>query len=310
MNNRLTRLRDRLLGTNAVYARIDRVAQRQATTERMLRRLERNTEAIIRLSSSADDLLAEPAKLIYNRFGLWSQNEEDGVTLALLREAGCETYTFVELGSGDNGGNSGFLAAELGWRGLFVDANDDLLTTLRNSMPARVAVVKSWIERETVNDLLAQHGISGEIDLLSIDIDGNDYWLWQAIDSVSPRIVIVEYNSIFGPDRAVVVPYDREFRWERKDDLSKAYYGASLQAWVRLAHEKGYRLVAIEPRGVNAYFLRNDVATHIPTCDPRDEFRLLDKHAKLIARNPEPLSLMEQRGLPLVDLDEVEVGRS
>lgn len=306
MNQRLTRLRDRLFGTNAVLTKLDRLAQRQATTEKTLRRLERNMEAVLRLSSSSGNLLTYPSKLVYERFGIWSQNEEDGVTLALLREAGCETYTFVELGSGDNGGNSGFLAAELGWRGLFVDANEELLTTLRNAMPARVSVVNSWIERETVNDLLSEHGISGEIDLLSIDIDGNDYWLWQAIDAVSPRIVIVEYNSVFGPARSVVVPYDPGFHWERNDAVGKAYYGASLQAYARLGNEKGYRLVAVEPRGVNAYFLRSDVAPHIPACDPHDEYRLLDKHAKLLAQAPDLFAQMEQRGLPLVDLDVVE----
>lgn len=310
MSDYLTRIRDRVLGNKAMHARLDRLAQRQSTTERMLRRLERDTAAILRLSSSTDDLLGYPARLLYNRFGIWSQNEEDGVTLAILRDAGCETYTFVELGSGDNGGNSGFLAAELGWRGLFVDANEELLKTLRNAMPSRVAVVQSWIERDTVNALLAEHGISGEIDLLSIDIDGNDYWLWQAIDTVSPRIVIVEYNSVFGSDRAVVVPYDPEFRWETKDDVGKAYYGASLQAYTRLANEKGYRLVAVEPRGVNAYFVRNDVAPNIPLCDPRDEYRLLDKHAKLLARTPNLLSEMVERGLPLVELDAVAAERS
>jgi hypothetical protein len=114
--------------------------------------------------------------------------------------------------------------------------------------------------------------------------------------------VIVEYNSLFGADAAVTVPYREDFNNKK---YGKGYYGASLQALTHLAATKGYRLVAVEPRGVNAFFLRNDTAPHVPACDARASFRSLDKIAyrnilrKLAA---DPVGYFSKRGLPLVDV--------
>lgn len=276
-------------------------------------RLQWGIEAILRKVYLRPEELEAPARLVAGRFKLLSQFEEDGITLAILREAGITNARFVELGCGDNGGNSGFLAKELGWSGLMVDAERDCVAAARlrfNS--ARVQVVQSWITREEIDDLLERHGVTGEIDLLGIDIDGNDYWVWEAISVVSPRVVIIEYNALFGPDRAVAVPYDPKFTRPRRQ---RAYFGASLRALSQLGERQGYRLVAVEPHGANAFFLRDDLAPAIPASDPAEAFRpgwrpvwdqafpTSPKRARKIHERRARLSAyMKRKHLPLVDL--------
>jgi hypothetical protein len=270
-------------------------------------------QALLRRLSIDAKELPFPERLTAQRFGIFSQNGEDGLLLALLKEAGTTSRRFAEIGCGHNGGNSGFLAYELGWSGLMVDADSELAQTCRIKFPERVAVVETWVTAETIDGLLSTHGVTGEIDLLSIDIDGNDFWIWKAVTVASPRIVAVEYNAHFGSDRAVVVPYERDFdRHER----NPAYYGASLCALARLGTEKGYRLVAVEPRGANAFFLRNDVAPHVPAVDPREVFRRSLKPSYLLGSpiSPRKRSILlgtrgsvyeyaEKEQLPLIEID-------
>jgi hypothetical protein len=149
------------------------------------------------------DKLSYPERLTAQRFPGLSQNGEDGILLALFGVIGADERRFAELGCGTNGGNSGFLAYELGWSGLMVDADETCVAACRHLQPpSRVDVVQAWITREGVNDLLTEHGIEGEIDLLSIDIDGNDYWIWEAITVVTPRVVVIEYNAGFPSARS------------------------------------------------------------------------------------------------------------
>jgi hypothetical protein len=110
---------------------------------------------------------------------------------------------------------------------------------------------------DSINDLLAGSGFDREIGLLNIDIDGNDYWIWKAIDVSSPIIVVLEYNSIFGSDRAITVPYDRAFDRARKH-YSNLYFGASLRALYQISHLKGYAFVGSNSAGNNAYFVGRD----------------------------------------------------
>jgi hypothetical protein len=208
--------------------------------------------------------LAPPHDLLARRFRLESQNEEDGITWALLNRAGIETRRFVEIGAGVNGGNSGFLARECGWSGLMVEVGQARSEQLRRHLdPVRVAVAARRASRENVNEIVETHGAGGQIDLLSIDIDGNDYWVWEALAACTPRVVIVEYNAWFGPERRLVVPYDPDF--DRNRLGQRRYYGASLAALEALGRRKGYRLVLTEPRHVNAFFVRVDLALSLPT---------------------------------------------
>jgi hypothetical protein len=119
---------------------------------------------------------------------------------------------------------------------------------------------------------VSRHGVSGEIDLLSLDMDGVDYWIWKALTVVSPRVVILEFNAAWGPQRSVAIPYESDFRI----DYSRVplYCGASLPAFVNLGKQKGYRFVGAERSGINAVFLRSDVgAEYFPAQSAVDCFK-------------------------------------
>jgi len=249
--------------------------------------------------------LSYPHKLSTRRFKLFSQNEEDGIIHAIFDTVGEGSRRFVEIGAGTNGGNSGFLASECGWSGMMLEASSRRTDRLKMRFgPMGVACLTDWAACENINDLILENGCEGEIDLLSIDIDGNDYWIWEAITACSPRLVIIEYNSLFGPDRAVVVPYDPEFDRHQVANTIEGgnlyYFGSSLQALSRLAEQKGYRLILTEPRGVNAFFLRNDVGQEIPACDPSSAYRMLVKYG---ARGLDLFEYIRKHDLPLIDLD-------
>ena len=142
----------------------------------------------------------------------------------------------------------------------------------------RVSAVAAWITAEDVNGVVAEHGPTGEIDVLSIDIDGNDIWLWEALEVCDPRLVVIEFNSSWGPERAVAVPYDAAFD---RHDRKPIYYGASLAGIAAVGARKGYRLVATTPGGPNAFLIRDGVGEHIPALAPRDGWsqmtHILDK---------------------------------
>ena len=118
--------------------------------------------------------------------------------------------------------------------------------------------VQGFVNQENINQILSKNGLSGDIGILSIDIDGNDYWVWKAIDIISPRIVIVEYNAKFGISKALTIPYDPNFT-RSKAHYSMMYAGASLKALCLLGNEKGYAFIGCNSAGNNAFFLRKDV---------------------------------------------------
>ena len=150
--------------------------------------------------------------------------------------------------------------------------------------------------------------MTGEIDYLGIDIDGVDYWIWDAITAVSPRLVIVEYNPAFGPELAVTIPYRPDFNRHRKlamGTCAEYYHGVSLAALARLAKRKGYRLVGTAPASQNAYFLRNDVAVDTPAIKASAGWRAPTKlkHRLALARvGDDPLRYFAEHDAPLVDV--------
>ena len=274
-----------------------------ATVSKVFKRvvhLEPDLHAVMRTLRLDHTVLPYPQRLMAQRYRLLSQNEEDGITLALLDEIGATNQRFVEIGSGLSGGNSACLASELGWTGLMVDGDPGHMTQVRRRFPG-VTAVAAWITRENINELIADAGLAGEVDLLSIDLDGNDYWVWEALTVCSPRIVVIEYNSTFGGDRAVTIPYDPKFN---RHNHRFCYYGASLAAMARLGEKKGYRLVTTEPTGVNAYFLRNDVGPSIPASTPEAAFRLLRRYDVWMKQKQDDVySYVAQAKLPLIDIE-------
>ena len=190
---------------------------------------------------------------------VFSQNGEDGIVEEILRRIGPGSNTFVEFGS-SNGTvcNCAYLVKKKGWRGLFMEGDPQRFEGLRATFAAfpDVKTVCARISAKNIEQLFADADVPADLDLLSIDIDGNDYWVWKAITSWQPRIVIVEVNGQKRPPERWVMPEDDNHSWSGTD-----YYGASLAAMRDLGREKGYVLVGTESRGVNAFFVRSDLVT-------------------------------------------------
>jgi hypothetical protein len=276
------------------------LAEQHEEVFRQLRLIHKGLEGVVRAAYIDPNGLPYPERLMARRFRLHSQNQEDGVLWAIFQHVGVGNKRFVELGSGSSGGNAAMFAGEFGWTGLMVEGDADKAGMVRRKFPLATAVCE-WIKPETVNDILTRHGFTGEVDLFSLDIDGNDYWVWKAMTACSPRVVVLEYNSMFGPDRAVTIPYDPAFS---RRDHRFCYFGASLAALTKLSAQKGFRLVAVEPTGVNAFFLRNDVAPEIPACDPVRAYRLVDKYNELIREKQiDVFKWVSETGRQLVEVD-------
>lgn len=196
-------------------------------------------------------------------FSGFSQWGEDGIIDWLIHKLPGIPQSFVEFGVEDYRESNTRLMLQLrNWRGLVMDGSASHIASIRaqdiywrHNLTAKCA----FIDRDNVNRLIAEAGFTGEIGLLSVDIDGNDYWVWQAIEVVNPAIVICEYNAVLGDIRQLSVPYQADFQRTRAHH-SNLYFGASLPALVKLAQDKGYSFVGTTSTGCNAFFVRNDYA--------------------------------------------------
>jgi hypothetical protein len=252
-----------------------------------------------------------PGDIARAEFQVFSQFGEDGIIQFLVQRVPIENEVFVEFGvESYRESNTRFLLAHAAWRGLVIDGGEAHKRFLEVSTLAwrtRIQAITAFIDRDNINGLIAGAGIAGDIGLLSVDLDGNDYWVLEAIDVVAPRIVVVEYNSLFGPERAVSVPYDPTFVRSEKH-YSQLYWGASLAAVTRLAERKGYALVAGNRAGVNAFFVRNDVLGDIPRrtvaeCWRPAQFRdARGREGELTYLDDDRAKLMLLRDMPLVDV--------
>jgi hypothetical protein len=197
-----------------------------------------------------------PLDLALYELGLFSQNGEDGVISEILHRLGSGGRYFVEVGASGNEANCLLLADAFGWGGLFLEADRSECESLahRYSGSPHVRVVQGFVTRENFAGYLNANGVPTDFDLLSIDIDGNDYWIWDSVNEFAPRIVVIEYNSGLDPASQLVQPYQPLGAWD-----STSFYGASLGALRHLASRKGYRLVHAELTGTNAFFVRGDL---------------------------------------------------
>jgi len=209
-------------------------------------------------------------------YRVFSQHREDGIIDHLLDVIGIKNGTFVEFGFWPDECNCLNLSLNRNFTGLFIDGSPDNCTRAKDAYnwlgKSNLNVVESFVTAENINQIIAASGLEGEIDVLSVDIDGNDYWLWSAINVVNPRLVVVEYNASFGDERAVTIPYEPDFDRKAKHP-SGFYHGASLAALHYLGITKGYQLVGCDFTGVNAFFVRNDlVSPKIRTLSVEDAF--------------------------------------
>jgi hypothetical protein len=204
----------------------------------------------------------DPPDLTAHELRVFSQNGEDGVLAEILARVGVTAGTFAEFGIGDaSEGNTVFLAQVLGWSGAYIEAEPHAYERLARRFAAnpRVQTVHAAVEPDNVEELFAAAGVPEEPDVVSIDVDGNDYWIWKALERHRPRVVVIEYNGDLDPASRRVMPYTPGFRWDHT-----SAYGASLGALEDLAGEKGYRLVHTELAGVNAFFVRTELAQGLP----------------------------------------------
>ncbi len=196
-------------------------------------------------------------------FGVFSQFGEDGILQYLVRQIGLpkNLHTFVEFGVETyQEANTRFLVVNDNWRGLVIDGSLDNIARVKEDpifWRHELNATAAFIDADNINRLIGEGGYRGEIGILSVDIDGNDYWVWDRIDVVNPVIVVAEYNSVFGPDQAVTVPYDPGFVRGHVHH-SNLYWGCSLKALELLGRKKGYALVGSNSAGNNAFFVRRD----------------------------------------------------
>ena len=194
-------------------------------------------------------------------FSVFSQWGEDGIIEWLIHLNGDMPRSFIEFGVEDYyESNTRFLLINRNWRGLIIDGDEENIKIARkNNISWRhdLTLMNAFITKDNINDLIKKSGIVGEIGILSVDIDGNDYWVWQAIDCVRPQIVIAEYNSAFGDIYPLSVPYAADF-YRGNAHYSNLYYGASINALIKLAGQRGYSLLGSNKAGSNAFFIRND----------------------------------------------------
>jgi hypothetical protein len=207
-------------------------------------------------------------------FKVYSQFGDDGILQYLINHIPA-IPCFVEFGVEDyTEANTRFLLVHNQWRGLILDGRpdlDDLVSTNGLPMLYDLEVRSAFITAENINQLITGAGISGEIGVLSVDIDGNDYWVWKAITCIQPQIVVVEYNAVFGAERTITVPYDPTFI-RHQAHPSWLYFGASLPALCLLAEAKGYDFVGCNTAGNNAYFVQKELSDAFLIQTPKEGF--------------------------------------
>jgi len=200
-------------------------------------------------------------------YRVFSQFEEDGKLLFIFSLIEMDNKVFIEIGSDDGiNSNSANLFFNFGWHGLFIDGNPAAIKRGRKfygryphpwSYPPTFSC--ALVKRENINEIITSAGFSVEVGLLSIDIDGNDYWIWDAITAVQPRVVLIETHNEFEMEN-IVVPYNPEYFYPGKHPV---YHGASPLAMTNLAKRKGYRLVGANELAFNFFFVKNGFADDV-----------------------------------------------
>jgi hypothetical protein len=195
-------------------------------------------------------------------FKVFSQWGEDGIIQYLISALNIRNKTFIEFGVEDfSESNCRFLLMNNNWSGFVIDGSSSNIARLQSSYyfwKYQLNAVDAFITKDNINELVRLSGFDEDLGVLSVDLDGIDYFVLEAIEAYKPRILICEYNAVFGPIRKITVPYDEKF-FRTQKHYSNLYFGASLGALVFLAKRKGYSLVGTNTAGVNAFFVRDDL---------------------------------------------------
>jgi hypothetical protein len=206
---------------------------------------------------------ADSKRLSQFEHKVFSQMGEDGIIAEIFRRIGTTNRMFVEFAAGDGAENNTLYLLTLGWQGVWIEGRDEYVREIAASRSdeikhGKLRLLHEFITAENIDALLKKAIVPAEFDLLSIDIDRNDYWTWKALGSYRPRVVVIEYNAIFPPGCQWVVAYAPEATWDGTSNC-----GASLTALEVLGAQMGYKLVGCNLGGTNAFFVREDcVANH------------------------------------------------
>jgi hypothetical protein len=248
--------------------------------------------------------LKNPIPLAQAEFRVFSQFGDDGIIQYVVSRLNLplDERRFVEFGVENyREANTRFLLLNNNWAGLVMDGSEENIAAIRKEplyWRNQLTALGRFITRENINSLIEEAGFAGRIGILSIDLDGNDYWIWEAINLVDPAIVIVEFNGIFGGREAVTIPYQADFS-RQKARYSCLYWGASLKALSLLATRKGYAWIGCNSAGNNAYFVRQEHGSefHRPSL-PEDFVRAKFREARDQAGNL--IYIGQDQGLTLI----------
>jgi len=210
-------------------------------------------------------------------FKVFSQWGDDGIIQFLVDYLDISHKTFIEFGVQNyTEANTRFLLVNNNWTGLIMDGSEENINYIKKDdiyWQHELTAVPVFITTENINRLITENGFNGEIGILHIDIDGNDYWVWKEINVVDPVIVIMEYNSIYGAEHTWTTPYQADF-YRTTAHHSNLYFGASLAALCDLAEEKGYHFIGSNSHGNNAYFVRKDKVKALKTLTAKEGYVL------------------------------------
>lgn len=199
-------------------------------------------------------------------FQVFSQFGDDGIIQWLIQHLPIQHKTFIEFGVENYAeSNTRFLLVNNYWSGLVLDgsiSNIDYIESDPVSFHFDIQAIQAFITAENINDFILQAKFKEEVGILSIDLDGNDYWVWKAIEVIKPIIVICEYNSLLGFSQPLTIPYRPNF--VRAIDTPIGFWGASLQAFADLGTEKGYSFIGCNSAGNNAYFVKTEYVASLP----------------------------------------------
>lgn len=242
-----------------------RLKNLKTRTSRLFRNLDKMEKMIMegaigRLKN--DRRYRDEKHLIPYGYRIYSQHDEDGIIREIFNRIGTTNRVFVEFGVGNGLENNTLALLFDRWQGLWIEASKKSVSKIEKGFKNTIAcgslnVVNAFVTRETINALISKNLDKTEIDLLSIDIDGNDFHLFDAIDCIQPRVVVIEYNAKFPPPISYCMAYDQHHVWSRDD-----HFGASLAFLETQFAEKGYCLVGCNITGSNAFFVRRKLAGH------------------------------------------------
>lgn len=243
-----------------------------------------------------------------SEFKVFSQFGEDGIIQDLVFKLNLKNKSFVEFGVENyEEANTRFLLENNNWKGLIIDSSEKNINFIKKQdyyWRFDIEAKCNFITKENINNIIKESDTPYNTGILSIDVDGNDYWIWEAIDVIYPDIVIIEYNARFGPERSVTIPYNKSFD-RNNNKSSKIYYGASLMALCKLGRKKGYELVGTNSNGNNAFFVKKEklINSSIKMKTPKDCYHknsfseLLDKNFEIVKNKEEEIKILNKLDL-------------